>query len=292
MFRGLQCILPPARLRRLMGMLLLAWALPVQALTVQLRGASAASEEFEQALRSSLGEAHEVTTATTAEPDLVVVLHEGALAQARALDRPRVLLLSGPGATALQPGETAVYWAPPLGEQLRLAARILPGLRRVSLLVGAQDLARAEALRQTVPPRVELVVRTAEPAALARQVADLAAGTDVFVAPVDPLLYNRDNLKPVLLAAYRQNRVFIGPSPAWVRAGALASLHATPRTLAADVAAAILSFHDNGHWPVPAPASRFDVITNPQVARALGLRLPDAAALTRAMQAEKGGTWP
>lgn len=292
MFQCLYRALSPIALRRLAGVLLLVWIVPVQAHTVQLLGASAASDEFVQALRDGLGDTYQVVTSAAAEPEFVVVLHEGALAQARAMGKPSLLLLSTPGVTPLQPEETAVYWAPPLGEQLRLAARILPGLRRVGLLVSAQALARAEALRQPVPPRVELVIRTSEPATLARQVADLASSADVFVAPVDPLLYSRDNLKPVLMAAYRQNRVFIGPSLAWVRAGALASLHASPDTLATDVTAAIQSYRETGDWPAPALASRFDVITNPQVARALGLRLPDAAALTRAMQSDKGGTWP
>lgn len=281
------------RLMRLAGALLLVCAVPAEALTVQLLGASAASEEFEQALRARLGDSHEVVTGKVTDADIVLVLHEGALAESRQSQRPRLLLLPAPGSVALQHGETALYWAPALSDQLRLATRVMPGLRRVGLLVGPQDLARAEALRSGVSgQRLELAVRQATPALLSRQVADLAATTDVLVAPVDAHLYSRDNLKPALMAAYRQNRAFIGPNPAWVRAGALASLYATPGTLAADAALAILAFQEEGRWPAPSHASRFDVITNPQVARALGLRLPDAASLTRAMQSEREGVWP
>lgn len=280
------------RLMRLAGVLLLACAGAAEALTVQLLGASAASEEFEQALRAGLGKAHTVVTDKGSAADVVLVLHEGALAEARQLQRPRLLLLPTAGSAVLQSDETAVYWAPSLRDQLRLAARIMPGLRRVGLLVGEQDLRRTEALRNSVADSVELVVRTTTPALLTRQVAEMAASTDVLVAPVDASLYSRDNLKPVLMAAYRQHRALIGPNPAWVRAGALASLYVTPETLAADTAAAILFFRENLRWPAPGPASRFDVITNPQVARALGLRLPDAASLTRAMQSERGDVWP
>lgn len=276
---------------KVMGLLLLCWGGLAQALTVQVLGAGQGSEPFMVALREALGSAHQVG-AGGGPADIVVALHEGALAEARAQSKPRLLLLPAPG-LELQPGETALYWSPSLTDQLRLARQIMPGLRRVGLLVSPHDLPRAQALRSAAQAaRIELVVREAEPALLARQVADLAATTDLLLAPVDPDLFSRASLKPVLLAAYRQNRVFIGPTPAWVRAGSLASLYATPRTLAADVAQAILAWQHGGRWPAPAAASRFDVITNPQVARSMGLRLPDAESLTRLLQGGKVVVWP
>lgn len=273
------------------GVLLLCWGGVAQALTVQVLGAGQGSEPFMAALREALGEAHQVIAGAGAA-DVVVALHEGVLAEARAQPKPRLFLLPEPG-LALESGETALYWSPSLTDQLRLARHIMPGLRRVGLLVSAHDLPRGQALRSAAQAAgIEVVVREAEPAVLTRQVAELAATVDILLAPVDPLLFSRASLKPVLLAAYRQNRVFIGPTPAWVRAGSLASLHATPHTLAADVAEAILAWQQGGRWPAPAGASRFDVITNPQVARSMGLRLPDAESLTRLIQGGKGVVWP
>lgn len=271
--------------------LLLGWSGAAQALTVQLLGAGQGSEAFVAALRTALGDGHVVTTGT--EPaDLVIALHEGVVADARAQSRPRLFLLPAPS-RELEAGETALYWAPSLADQLRLARAIQPGLRRVGLLVSAADLPRARALRElAAAQRIEVLVREAEPGLLARQVGEVAPTADLLLAPADPQLFSRDNLRPVLLAAYRQNRVFIGPTPAWVKAGSLASLYASPQTLAADVAAAVRAWQQSGRWPAPAPASRFDVITNPQVARSLGLRLPDADALTRSLQSGKVVPWP
>lgn len=277
-------------LARGLGVLLLCGSALAHALTVQLLGAGQGSEAFVAALREELGAGHSVVTAP-GPADVVVALHDGVLAEARAQARPRLFLLPTAGLD-LQPGESAVYWAPSLSDQLRLAQAIMPGLRRVGLFVAAPDLARAEALRAAAGHRVEVLVRDADPALLARQVGELSPSVDILLAPVDVRLFNRDNLKPVLLAAYRQNRVFIGPTPAWVRAGALASLYATPQTLAADVADAVRAWQQGGRWPAPAQASRFDVITNPQVARSLGLRLPDADALTRSLLSGKGVAWP
>lgn len=283
-----RCLRPLARGLGLVLLCLSTWA---SGLTVQLLGAGQGSEAFVEALRKELGDSHHVIT-SNGQADLVVTLHEGVLAEARAIQKPRLLLLPAPG-TELQSGESALFWAPSLSDQLRLARAILPGLRRVGLLVGGEDLARADALRTAAQAqRIEVQVKLAEPALLARQVGEVAPTADLLLAPVDPHLFSRDNLKPVLLAAYRQNRVFIGPTPAWVRAGSLASLYVTPETLAGDVAAAILAWEQDRRWPAPAQASRFDVITNPQVARSLGLRLPDAEVLTRSLQGGKVVPWP
>ena len=285
----------PSRLWRLLARMALAVLVGASqvanALTVQLLGAGQGSEAFVRALRAELGEGDRLITGP-GSADVVVALHEGVLVEARTSQRPRFLLLPAAGLD-LQPGESALYWAPSLTDQLRLAQVIMPGLRRVGLLVAPADVARAHALRSAAAGRrIEVLVREAEPALLARQVGEVAPTADLLLAPVDSLLFSRDNLKPVLLAAYRQNRVFIGPTPAWVRAGSLASLYATPETLAADVAEAVRAWQQNGRWPAPAPVSRFDVITNPQVARSMGLRLPDADSLTRSLRSGKGVVWP
>lgn len=278
---------------RWLAVLLLLCGGAARALTVAVLGAGPGSEPFVAELQDRLGSDNRVVTTSTPDADLVVALHEGVLADARAQRRPSLLLLPEPGATHLQADETAIYWAPSLSGQLRLAQQILPGLRRVGLLVRSQDLERARALRDAVlPRRVELLVREADPGQLARQVADLAAGTDLLLAPFDNALFNRRNVRAVLLAAYRQQRALIGPDAAYVHAGALASLYATPATLAADVARCITLFQRDGHWPAPSHVTRFDVVTNPQVARALGIALPDAAALTRVMQSEQVVVWP
>lgn len=281
----------PRLVARALGVLLLCCGWPAFALTVQLMGAGPGSEPFVAALRDALGDGNKVVT-SPGPADIVVALNDGVVEEARAAKRPRLFLLPAAG-TELFPDETAVFWAPSLTDQLRLALEIMPGLHRVGLLVAAADLPRAQALRSAWASRqIEILVREADPALLAREVGELVPSADILLAPVDPRLYNRDNLKPVLLAAYRQNRVIIGPTPAWVRAGSLASLYATPEVLATDVAAAIRTWQQEHRWPAPAQVSRFNVITNSQVARSLGVRLPDAEALTRSLQSGKAVPWP
>jgi ABC-type uncharacterized transport system substrate-binding protein len=258
---------------------------------VEVKGAaSGGSDVFVAALGKALGEDWNVHAGDGAA-DVVVALHEGVLAAARSTGKPVLVLLPDPG-VALHGNETAVYWAPTLTGQLQLALQILPGLHRVGVLAGANEPGRFKALQDYAEAHdVAVTVRVTSPEFLVRRVADLAAVNDVLIVPVDAL-FNRDTIKPVLLAAYRQNRGIIGPTPAFVHAGALATLAPTPQGLAAAVAERLRAWARDHRWPPPARISRFEVVTNPQVARALGLHLPDDEALLRALHAEDSTPWP
>lgn len=267
-----------------------------QALTIRVTGASGSGgDAFIAALSRELGSAHRVVAAEDgAIPALVVALHEGALQESRRSGAPLLVVLPEAGSADLLADEGALYWAPSWTDQLRLAHRLFPSLRRVGLLVDSErDLPRARALREQARHlNLELLIKEADSDRLVRHVAELASVSDVIMAPADSQLFTRNTLKPVLLAAYRQNRVFIGPTPAVVRAGALASLYVTPETLAAEVAGRIRRFQQDGNWGAASRISRFDVITNPQVARSLGLKLPDIEQLTKQLRAEDSISWP
>lgn len=266
-----------------------------QAQSVQVLGASGTSgEAFITALARELGPAHEVRRSKDADTSLVVALNESELSAARQSGLPLLVVLPEQGGLAIGENEAALYWAPSWTDQLQLARRIFPSLRRVALLLDeSADIPRARALREQAERlNIDVQFRVVDKELLIRQVAELAGSTDILIAPAGSRLFTRDTLKPMLLAAYRQNRVFIGPSPAVVKAGALASLHVTPEALASEVAERIQGRLRKGSWGPSSRITRFDVITNPHVARALGLRLPEADVLTRLLQAEDSVPWP
>ena len=278
----------------LVGLLLATGVL--RAATVHVAGGSGAGQEsFLAALAAELGEAHVVLPAgSPGQPDITIALHESVLPSAREAGGAVLVVLPEPGRSAVKAGEGVVYWAPSWTDQLRLAKQIFPTVRRAGLLLEAPaDQDRVRALREKARRLgLELVVREAVPDTLVREVADLAGSSDVIIAPADSRLFTRHTLKPILLAAYRQNRVFIGPGPAVVKAGALAALHVPPEVLAREVAERIQRFLRDGRWGATSRISRFDVTTNPQVARALGLRLADPEQLTREWRREEGIPWP
>lgn len=267
-----------------------------QAATVQVVGSTGTGgDAFLSALSRELGEGHAVTAAgTTGQPDIVIALHEGALPEARRVGGALLVIVAEAGRVELPATEGALYWAPSWTDQLRLAHRIFPSLRRVGLLLDDnRQQARVRSLKdQARQLGLELVVKETDQDQLVKSVAELAGASDVIIAPADSRLFSRHTLKPVLLAAYRQNRVFIGPTAAVVRAGALATLHVTPEILAAEVADRIRRQLKDGSWGAASRVTRFEVATNPQVARSLGLRLPDQEQLTRQWLTEGSTPWP
>ncbi|MDP2227566.1 MAG: hypothetical protein Q8J78_08835 [Moraxellaceae bacterium] len=281
----------------LFASILLCFACLAQAapLTVQVLGASGSSgDAFIAGLARDLGNDWLVTTEADVPADMVIALHDGVLPAARELRRPLLLLRPDPDAEPLRSGETAIYWAPSWTLQLQLARLLHPGLRRAGLLLDSSaQLPRARLLREHAEAAgFVLQWRVADASRPLRDVAELAAATDVLLAPAGSRLFGRDLLRPVLLAAYRQNRVFVGGSPAIVHAGSLASLHASPATLASETAERLRDFARDGRWLPPARVRRFEVILNAQVARALGRKLPDADELTRILMAGESPSWP
>lgn len=264
--------------------------------TVQVIGVSGSGEStFLSALTQELGASYTVVTAeSSAASDIIVVLHEGALQESRRRKLPTLVVLPEPGHVALEKDESALYWAPSWTDQLHLAKMLFPSLRRVGLLLDDPSyLSRARALREQAKAMgVELLVKDSRPEVLVRSVAELAGASDVLMAPADSSAFTRNTIKPVLLAAYRQGRVFIGPTPAVVRAGALAALHVTPEILAENVAERIRRREQDGRWGEASRVSRFNVTTNPQVARSLGIKLLDQEPLSRQWRMREGTPWP
>jgi ABC-type uncharacterized transport system substrate-binding protein len=107
-------------------------------------------------------------------------------------------------------------------------------------------------------------------------------GSDAFIAIPDPLLSRPSSARTILLTSYRFQKPVIAFSRAYVEAGALAAVFSTPESVAADVA----SWLDAGSGKtlklpgLRGPAS-FEIAVNRQVARALGIRVPDDDELRR-----------
>lgn len=227
--------------------------------------------------------------------DVVVVLGADSLPPSGERRRPMLVLEPSPSALELQKQDSAVYWAPSLAAQLALTRFLLPATNRVGMLSGnkPEDESWLRVFRQYAAQQsIDVRIVPADTARLARQVAELAVGCDVLMAQPDARIYNRDTIRLILLSAYRQNRVLIGPSPAFVRAGALASLYASSARIAEGVAFSLRQYVRNGHFPPPYRLKQFSVSLNVQVAKSLGLTVPAANELERMIRFEELPTWP
>lgn len=98
-------------------------------------------------------------------------------------------------------------------------------------------------------------------------------------------VYNRDTLKGVLLAGYRNRKPVISYSPAHVKSGAVASIYSSPVDIGRHLATLI-----NRQLQNPAQRTRgfefarfYSIRTNPRIAAALGIVLPSERELRSAL---------
>lgn len=171
-----------------------------------------------------------------------------------------------------------------------LIAALLPNARRVAIPYGPVSRMQrapmeAEARQRGFDVNAREVLREDE---LHRALARALRGADVLLAIPDPVVFSRDVTRNVLLDTYRARVPVIGYSSAWVAAGALAAIYAAPADLGADAAEMLrVTLATDSRIPegVNGPR-RFQLGINPQVARSLGINVPDAATLRRRIEEE------
>ena len=171
---------------------------------------------------------------------------------------------------------TAVYREATVAAQLLVLREILPGARRVGVLLGPDSSRHQSAL---VAPGLLFDVRSVSRAdALPAVLGDLLPRVDVLLALPDAALYNAETARLLLLASYRQNTPVIGPDEQFVRAGSLAAAQPSPDALME--ATLTLLQHQGLPEQLPPPVhARSGLSFNARVARSYGVIAPDIDAI-------------
>lgn len=181
---------------------------------------------------------------------------------------------------------TAIYLDQPLQRQLATIRLALPQTKRVGVLWGPDSWPDAPALR-SLAAASGLVLSEAGREGSFNVFPDLQQvlnGSDVLLALADPLVFNSNSIQNILLTTFRAQVPVVAFSPAYVRAGALLALHATPEQVgrqAATLVQAALRGHPLPGQPVE--SNDFEISVNEHVARALNLSF-DAKALRLALR--------
>lgn len=182
---------------------------------------------------------------------------------------------------------TAIYLDQPAARQAAFINQLLPGHKRIGMLFSSETKNTTSQFRQ-VFSNAGLTLDSEETdtdKSLLPALNSLLGSTNVLLAIPDSNIYQRNNIKPILITAFRYQRPVIGYSPAFVNAGALAALHSTPQQIARQTAEMILANGTN--LPSPAAPSQFAIAINSNVAQSLGLTIPDEATIRRAMLADR-----
>lgn len=175
------------------------------------------------------------------------------------------------------PGQiTGVLYDVPLIRQALTGKAILPQANKIALLATADSVELYEPLVDELPTygmsaRIFLVENNDK--LIPTLVRALGYGDFLLAAP-DSAIYNPRTIKHILLTAYRRNQIVIGPTQAYVKAGALASSYAPFPEMAEMAGEFLTRFFETGELPAPSYPEDFRVEVNAQVARSLNIPLP------------------
>jgi len=185
---------------------------------------------------------------------------------------------------ARSPGQVSgVFYNVPLIRQALTGKAILPQSTRIALLATPDSMELYEPLLEQLPAfglsaRVFLV--DDRDSLIPTLVRALGYGDFLLAAP-DSAIYNPRTIKHILLTAYRRNKIVIGPTQAYVKAGSLASSYAPFTEMVQLASEFVSSYLATGTLPPPAYPEEYNVEINKQVARSLNIPLPDREDIAR-----------
>jgi len=113
----------------------------------------------------------------------------------------------------------------------------------------------------------------------------LLIDSDVLLGLDDYDLYSPKTAKNLLLSSYTRQRALIGPNAGFVKAGSLASTYSDQNDWLATLDT--LLDRPTASWPRALYPQRFKVLSNPQVARSLGIEpIDEQSVATRLAEGE------
>lgn len=187
------------------------------------------------------------------------------------------------------PNAAALYLDQPFGRQLDLLRLALPSLRRIGVLWGPESITQQALLGSALQGRAlelsEGIHSDGQPLITALRLA--LADADVLLAVADGTVYNPSSVSNILLTSYRAKIPVLAFSPAYVKAGALLSVHTSAAQAGLKIAAMASHFLQTGNLPPSQYPSEFSISVNTYVARSLGLSLDADSLLERLRKLEK-----
>ncbi len=181
---------------------------------------------------------------------------------------------------------SALYLDQPIGRQLDLIRLTMPNARRIGVLLGPESDNLLIPLQKAAQEKqMHLVAqRVGRDSEIAPALQKLLPEIDALLALPDPSVFNASTIQLILLATYRQQLPLFGFSAAYVRAGAIASLHATPEQIGNQAGDMLRTGLARSQLPPSRYSGQYTLATNPHVAHSLGIPLEGEPALMQRLQ--------
>lgn len=176
---------------------------------------------------------------------------------------------------------------PAAGSAIAIDPQDPPQARRIGVLYGADSEFLLKELHQAAHPLgLEIVAERWDDTNDSRPLQSLLKSSDVLLGLDDPQLYNPKTAKNLLLSSYARQLALIGPNAGFVKAGSLASTYSDQDDWL-QVLDDLLD-RPTTHWPRTLYPQPFKVLSNPQVARSLGVEpIDEQSVATQLAEGEK-----
>lgn len=184
---------------------------------------------------------------------------------------------------------TSIYADPPLARQVALAIELLGEKHPIGILFkNRQQLIDYNIADISIETWRQLKISlyfADESENIAHALVPLLRDNNALVGIYDNDLFSPENIKTILISAYRQNLPLIGPSAAYLKAGSLASTYSNLDDTALRLSEVLKQGLTTESWPTADYNPYFHVGFNEQVGRSLNMLLPNAETLANKIRA-------
>lgn len=175
--------------------------------------------------------------------------------------------------------DAILYMTQPYCRQIKLIKYFTPDWRTISILNSQEKPVDTATIRRCANRYYirTYIVSTNVEENLTNKIKHALSHSDVLLALPDSTIYNKKNIKNILLTSYRYRKPVIGFSENFVNAGALASINSSTEQIAHSAVKLIEQYFDSDHRFIKQVnyPDDFDININKQVSRALNITIPD-----------------
>ncbi len=185
-------------------------------------------------------------------------------------------------APSLKHPATAIFREQPLHRLIQLSALALPSIHHVGILQSGEE----ENIEILTQQGLQITQQTTQQ--LHPSLRQLLSNTNALITHHDPALFNAQSFRGILLSAYRQQKPLICHTTSAVQAGCVVGASTSSEEMIAQTQTWISQFSRGGQGNTalfsPQYPAQFTVVTNPKVARSLGIHLDHPSTLTQQLQ--------
>lgn len=185
---------------------------------------------------------------------------------------------------------SALYVDQPWSRHFELLFAALPQTRRIGVLNSLESSIDTEELSKLAARHEAKLIVNLVPDSdtLFHALEDTLSHSEVLLAIPDSHIYSSNNIRNILMTSYRHQVPLIGLSKGYVNAGALCAVYSSPEALARQAVAMTLAYAQGKHLPPAQFPIEYEVATNIEVARTLGIKLKTVEQLHQQLQRAEG----